>query len=188
MHPRPEQLDIMMAAVEPGDLIVPDFALSFSVIKPNGKVIAVDRRGRISEPSPSIVRRWRNRGDDNERRVPLTTRGWTTFEIDWESYGKDYAEALKKAGYSSVEQYSDHYYVAQNATEHYIEIYCRRDEESKLPAFFIELSTHNRILTAFAENAVFLALEDRDEVAATGRVGPTSGIYAIRRISLLYFQ
>ena len=51
-HPRPEQLDIMMAAVEPGDLIVPDFALSFSVIKPNGKVIAVDRRGRISEPSP----------------------------------------------------------------------------------------------------------------------------------------
>ena len=89
----------------------------------------------------------------------MTTRGWTTFEIDWESYGKDYAEALKKAGYSSVEQYSDHYYVAQNATEHYIEIYCRRDEESKLPAFFIELSTHNRILTAFAENTIFLALE-----------------------------
>lgn len=50
--PTPEQLDLMMAACEPGDLLVFDFALSFSVVKPNGRVVAVDRRGRINEPSP----------------------------------------------------------------------------------------------------------------------------------------
>lgn len=50
--PTPEQLDLMIAAVEPGDLIVPDFALSFSVVKPNGRVVAVNRRGEIVAPSP----------------------------------------------------------------------------------------------------------------------------------------
>jgi hypothetical protein len=51
-HPTLAQLDVMMAACEEGDLLVFDFALSFSVIKPNGKVIAIDRRGRVTEPSP----------------------------------------------------------------------------------------------------------------------------------------
>jgi hypothetical protein len=50
--PTPEQLDVMMAAVEPGDLIIPDFALSFSVVKPNGRVVAVNRRGEVVAPSP----------------------------------------------------------------------------------------------------------------------------------------
>ena len=51
-HPSPEQLDLMMGAVEPGDLIIPDFALSFSVLKPSGRVVAVNRRGEIEAPSP----------------------------------------------------------------------------------------------------------------------------------------
>jgi hypothetical protein len=42
----------MMAAVEPGDLIIPDFALSFSVVKPSGRVVAVNRRGEVVAPSP----------------------------------------------------------------------------------------------------------------------------------------
>ena len=50
--PSPEQLDLMMAAVEPGDLIIPDFALSFSVLKPTGRVVAVNRRGELVAPSP----------------------------------------------------------------------------------------------------------------------------------------
>jgi hypothetical protein len=50
--PTPEQLNLMMSAVEPGDLIAPDFALSFSVVKPNGRVVAVDRKRKINEPSP----------------------------------------------------------------------------------------------------------------------------------------
>ena len=50
--PTPEQLDLMMAAVEPGDLIIPDFALSFSVLKPSGRVVAVNRRGEVVAPSP----------------------------------------------------------------------------------------------------------------------------------------
>jgi hypothetical protein len=50
--PTEKQLDLMMAAVEEGDLLVFDFALSFSVIKPNGRVVAVNRRGEICAPSP----------------------------------------------------------------------------------------------------------------------------------------
>jgi hypothetical protein len=50
--PNEKQLDLMMAAVEEGDLLVFDFALSFTVIKPNGTVIAVNRKGEICEPSP----------------------------------------------------------------------------------------------------------------------------------------
>ena len=42
----------MMAAVVEGDLIIPDFALSFSVVKPNGRVVAVNRRGEVVAPSP----------------------------------------------------------------------------------------------------------------------------------------
>jgi hypothetical protein len=50
--PTAAQLDLMMAAVQEGDLLVFDFALSFTVIKPNGRVVAVNRRGEICEPSP----------------------------------------------------------------------------------------------------------------------------------------
>jgi hypothetical protein len=50
--PTLRELDLMMAAVEEGDLIIPDFALSFSVLKPNGRVVAVNRRGEVIAPSP----------------------------------------------------------------------------------------------------------------------------------------
>lgn len=50
--PTPAELDLMMAAVEEGDLIIPDFALSFSVLKPSGRVVAVNRRGEVVAPSP----------------------------------------------------------------------------------------------------------------------------------------
>jgi hypothetical protein len=51
-RPTLEQVEKMMAACQEGDLLVFDFALSFTVIKPNGRVIAVNRRGEICEPSP----------------------------------------------------------------------------------------------------------------------------------------
>jgi hypothetical protein len=50
--PTEKQLDKMMAACEEGGLLVFDFALSFTVVKPNGRVIAIDRHGRENPPSP----------------------------------------------------------------------------------------------------------------------------------------
>jgi hypothetical protein len=50
-HPSEAQLDLMFAACSEGDEIIFDFAHSFSVRRPNGLVVSVDRRGRISEPS-----------------------------------------------------------------------------------------------------------------------------------------
>jgi hypothetical protein len=51
-QPSPEQLDRMMAACEEGDLLIFDFALSFTVIKPNGRIVGVNRKGEIVPPSP----------------------------------------------------------------------------------------------------------------------------------------
>jgi hypothetical protein len=51
-QPKPEELDLMFAAVEEGDELVFDFAQSFTVRKPNGLLISVDRKGRIGKPSP----------------------------------------------------------------------------------------------------------------------------------------
>lgn len=51
-QPSTEELDRMFAVLEEGDLVIPDFALSFSVRRKNGTVIQVDRRGRVTPPSP----------------------------------------------------------------------------------------------------------------------------------------
>lgn len=50
-HPTAAQLDIMFAACEEGDEIIPDFALSFTVRKPDGRLLQIDRRGRVTPPS-----------------------------------------------------------------------------------------------------------------------------------------
>ena len=42
----------MFSKVEENDLVLPDFAHSFSVRKPNGLLVQVDRKGRITPPSP----------------------------------------------------------------------------------------------------------------------------------------
>lgn len=51
-QPTEQELDTMFAAVEEGDEILPDFAHSFTVRKPDGRLVSVDRRGRVGEPSP----------------------------------------------------------------------------------------------------------------------------------------
>jgi len=51
-HPSEEQLNTMWDALEPDDLVHFDFAHSITVQKPNGLFIAIDRKGRIIEPSP----------------------------------------------------------------------------------------------------------------------------------------
>jgi hypothetical protein len=50
--PTDEQLDKMFAACSEGDEVIPDFAYSFSVRRPNGLVVSVDRKGRVGPPSP----------------------------------------------------------------------------------------------------------------------------------------
>src|ERR1700689_1912341 len=50
--PTPQQLDAMFAACSEGDEILPDFAHSFTVRKPNGLLVSVNRKGRVSQPSP----------------------------------------------------------------------------------------------------------------------------------------
>jgi hypothetical protein len=49
--PSDEELARMMAAVEEGDEILFDFAHSFSVRKPNGLIVAVNRKGQTVAPS-----------------------------------------------------------------------------------------------------------------------------------------
>jgi hypothetical protein len=51
-QPTEKELDKMFSVLSEGDEILPDFARSFSVRKPTGLLIQVDRRGRISPPSP----------------------------------------------------------------------------------------------------------------------------------------
>ena len=50
--PKPEEFERMFAAVEEGDEVIFDFAHSFTVRKPNGLLVQVDRKGRVSAPSP----------------------------------------------------------------------------------------------------------------------------------------
>jgi hypothetical protein len=51
-HPTKKELELMFSKVEPGDEILPDFAHSFTVRRPNGLLVQIDRKGRISPPSP----------------------------------------------------------------------------------------------------------------------------------------
>jgi hypothetical protein len=51
-HPTGPELDKMFSVLTEGDLVFPDFALSFTVRRPNGLLVQVDRQGRITEPSP----------------------------------------------------------------------------------------------------------------------------------------
>jgi hypothetical protein len=51
-QPSDEELDRMFAVCDEGDQVIPDFAHSFSVRKPNGLIVSVDRKGRIGTPSP----------------------------------------------------------------------------------------------------------------------------------------
>ena len=50
--PSQEEEDAMFAACSEGDEILVDFAHSFTVRKPNGLLVSIDRRGRVSQPSP----------------------------------------------------------------------------------------------------------------------------------------
>lgn len=50
-QPSAEELDRMFSVLEEGDEILPDFAHSFTVRKPDGRLISVDRKGRCGEPS-----------------------------------------------------------------------------------------------------------------------------------------
>ncbi|HKN12801.1 MAG TPA: hypothetical protein VJX68_06345 [Candidatus Binatus sp.] len=51
-QPNDAELDKMFSVLEEGDQVIPDFAHSFSVRKRNGLVVSVDRKGRVTEPSP----------------------------------------------------------------------------------------------------------------------------------------
>jgi hypothetical protein len=50
-HPTETQIEKMFAACQEGDEIFFDFAHSFTVRKPNGLLVQVDRRGHVSPPS-----------------------------------------------------------------------------------------------------------------------------------------
>jgi hypothetical protein len=50
-HPSEQELDITFTACEEGDEVFPDFALSFTIRKPDGRFLKVDRKGRVGEPS-----------------------------------------------------------------------------------------------------------------------------------------
>jgi hypothetical protein len=50
-QPSTEELNKMFRALEEGDEVLPDFAHSFSVRKPDGRLISIDRKGRIGQPS-----------------------------------------------------------------------------------------------------------------------------------------
>jgi hypothetical protein len=44
--------DVMFSKGDEGDEILPDFAHSFTCRKPDGRLIQIDRKGRITPPSP----------------------------------------------------------------------------------------------------------------------------------------
>jgi hypothetical protein len=46
------ELDRMFALCQEGDLILPDFAFSFTVQKPDGRLLSVNRQGRFEDVSP----------------------------------------------------------------------------------------------------------------------------------------
>lgn len=50
--PTEEELDRMFAACEEGDELLFDFAHSFTVRKPNGLLVSINRKGQVSPPSP----------------------------------------------------------------------------------------------------------------------------------------
>jgi hypothetical protein len=49
--PSAEELDRMFSVLEEGDEVLPDFAFSFSVRRRDGRLVQVDRKGRITAPS-----------------------------------------------------------------------------------------------------------------------------------------
>jgi hypothetical protein len=51
-QPNESELDKMFAACAEGDEIFFDFTQSFTVRKPNGLFISIDRKGRVDQPSP----------------------------------------------------------------------------------------------------------------------------------------
>ncbi len=51
-HRTESEMDAMFGACKEGDRIWFDFALSFTVQKPDGRLVMIDRRGRVSPPSP----------------------------------------------------------------------------------------------------------------------------------------
>jgi hypothetical protein len=51
-HPSVTELDKMFSVLSEGDEVLPDFAHSFTVRKPNGLLVSVDRKGRVNPPSP----------------------------------------------------------------------------------------------------------------------------------------
>lgn len=57
-HPSEEQIQKMWSVLEEGDQTYPDYALTISVRKADGRIIAVDRRGRelpVSPYSPALA-------------------------------------------------------------------------------------------------------------------------------------
>ena len=50
-QPSEIELERMMSAVQEGDEILPDFAHSFSVRKPDGRLVSVNRKGQVVVPS-----------------------------------------------------------------------------------------------------------------------------------------
>ncbi|HZS53057.1 MAG TPA: hypothetical protein VFA65_01535, partial [Bryobacteraceae bacterium] len=63
--PTPEQVDLMWSALEEGDQVIFDFALTITVKKPDGLLIAIDRRGKQVDVSPysPAVRDGNNNGN-----------------------------------------------------------------------------------------------------------------------------
>jgi hypothetical protein len=51
-QPTETQLEKMFSVVEEGWEVLPDFAHSFTCRLPDGRLVQVDRRGRVTEPSP----------------------------------------------------------------------------------------------------------------------------------------
>jgi hypothetical protein len=52
-QPKPEALERMWSMLEEGDIVFPDFALSFTVKRiRDGKLVAIDRHGRENPVSP----------------------------------------------------------------------------------------------------------------------------------------
>ena len=51
-QPSEAELELMFSRCDEGDEIIFDFAHSFTVRKPNGLLVSVDRKGRVGHPSP----------------------------------------------------------------------------------------------------------------------------------------
>ena len=51
-HPNESELDAMFGQINEGDECIFDFAHSITVRLPNGLLVAVDRKGRVTPPSP----------------------------------------------------------------------------------------------------------------------------------------